>query len=157
MWEPDYDGVKGAEASAVVTQAFRHQRLAPAARLAHAHPLMRETCGASVAAATLDSVAGTLVFCGVGDLSARLVGEGRRPRAAVAPGQGGRRVAADGGGVARVAARLGGGVHSRGLGAGVELTGVEGLLKCDPAVIAAWLVRQYRVHHDVVVVVLKRN
>ena len=150
-------GSKGAEAAAVVTHSFQSSRFWPSDRLMHAHARMRDTCGASVAALSADSVSGSVVFAGVGDLSARIVSvEGDQVLASI-PG------------------RLGGDpvtpvnqtyhwprdsiivLHSRGLKPGWSFRGTEALLKCDPAVIAAWLLRDFRDRHDVVVVVLKRG
>jgi hypothetical protein len=49
-------------------------------------------------------------------------------------------------------------LHSDGLNTRWNLKEVGGLLQCDPAVIAGWLVRDHtRGHDDVTVVVLKRG
>lgn len=156
--DADCDGEKGAEAATVVTHAFRQHRLAPCARLAHAHPLMREaTCGASVATAALDSQAGTLVFCGVGNLSARIVSIADDHVLESLPGK-------VGGELPEMSEKVHAWprdsvvvFHSSGLDPAWRFDGVESLLKCDPAVIAAWLVREYQRRHDLVVVVLKRT
>ena len=150
-------GTKGAEAAAVVTHGFQSNRFWPSDRLRHTHTCMRETCGASVAAMSADAASGSVVFAGVGDLSARIVSIEHDQVLASIPGC------------------LGGDpvtpvnqtydwprdsiivLHSCGLKPGWSFKGTESLLKCDPAVIAAWLLRDFRDRHDVVVVVLKRG
>ena len=150
-------GSKGAEAAAVVTHSFQSSRFWPSDRLMHTHACMRDTCGASVAAVSADGVSGNLVFAGVGDLSARIVAVDTDQVFTSIPG------------------RLGGDpvtpvnqtydwprdsiivLHSRGLKPDWSFEGNEPLLKCDPAVIAAWLLRDFRARHDVVIVVLKRG
>ena len=49
-------------------------------------------------------------------------------------------------------------MHSDGLATRWNLKDVGGLLQCDPAVIAGWLLRDFtRGHDDVTIVVLKRG
>ena len=150
-------GAKGAEAAAVVTHSFQGSRFWPSDRLIHTHGCMRETCGASAAAVSADALSGSVVFAGVGAMSARIVSTDDDHVLASIPG------------------RLGGEpvtpvnqtydwprdsvivLHSPGLKPGWSFKGTESLLKCDPAVIAGWLLRDFRDRHDVVVVVLKRG
>jgi anti-sigma regulatory factor (Ser/Thr protein kinase) len=150
-------GTKGAEAAAVVTHTFQSSRCWPSDRLMHAHANMRDTCGASVAAMSADSASGNVVFAGVGDLSARIVSiETDRVLASI-PGRLGRDPVTPINQTydwPRDSIIV---LHSAGLKAGWSFEGTESLLKCDPAVIAAWLLRDFRDRHDVVVVVLKRG
>ncbi|MDX3517646.1 ATP-binding SpoIIE family protein phosphatase [Streptomyces scabiei] len=66
-------GVAAARASsAAVEQLYRAPRLAPAQLLRRLEGALRDTRGAAVAVAQLDSAAGSLRFSGIGNIGARL-------------------------------------------------------------------------------------
>ncbi|MFI6659992.1 SpoIIE family protein phosphatase [Streptomyces sp. NPDC050523] len=70
-------GRKAAQASgAAVDELHRHGHLPPAAILRHLHEALRSTRGAAVALARLDVDSGELSFAGVGNIGARLHGDG---------------------------------------------------------------------------------
>ena len=151
-------GPDAAVAAAEALKAFATARGSPAAMLERAHPLMRGTRGAAVAVAALDASAGGIVYAGAGNISGRMI-SGIEDRSLMSQL-----------GTLGVQIRRLQDVnyawpdhsivvmHSDGLLTRWNLKDVGGLLQCDPAVIAGWLVREAtRGHDDVTVVVLKRD
>jgi anti-sigma regulatory factor (Ser/Thr protein kinase) len=150
-------GPVAAEAAAEAMKVFSTARGSPAAILERAHPLMRSTRGAAVSVAALDAGAGTIVYAGAGNICGRVI-SGVEDRSLLSQhgtlGVQVRKlqdVAYDWPDHAIVV------LHSDGLATRWSLRDVGGLLQCDPAVIAGWLLREHtRGHDDVTVVVLKR-
>jgi anti-sigma regulatory factor (Ser/Thr protein kinase) len=151
-------GPVAAEAAAEALKAFGQFRGSPAAVLDRAHPTMRSTRGAAVTIAELDARAGTIVYAGAGNISGRMI-SGVEDRTLMSQhgtlGVQIRRlqdvsyVWADHSIVV---------LHSDGVVTRWNLEGAGGLLQCDPAVIAGWLLRDHvRGHDDVTIVVLKRG
>lgn len=151
-------GPVAAEAAAEALKVFASARGSPAAVLERAHPLMRGTRGAAVTIAVADAGAGTITYAGAGNISGRVL-SGIEDRALMSQH-----------GTLGVQIRKLQDVttpwpdhammvlHSDGLITRWNLKDEGGLLQCDPAVIAGWLLRDYtRGHDDVTVVVLKRS
>ena len=151
-------GPVAAEAAAEALKAFGALRGAPASVLERAHPAMRTTRGAAVSMLQLDANAGTIVYAGAGNIAGRVI-SGVEDRSLMSQH-----------GTLGVQVRKLQDVsyawpdhsivvlHSDGLITRWNLKEVGGLLQCDPAVIAGWLVRDCtRGHDDVTVVVLKRG
>lgn len=151
-------GPVAAEAARVALDAFGSARGSPAAVLERTHPLMRSTRGAAVAVAELDTRANTVVFAGAGNISGRMISgiedrslmsqhgtlgvQIRRLQDVVYPWSDHAMVV----------------MHSDGLTTRWNINEARGLLQCDPAVVAGWLLRDHtRGHDDVTVVVLKRG
>lgn len=151
-------GPMAADAAAEVIKAFGTLRGSPASVLERAHPALRTTRGAAVALVELDATAGTLVYAGAGNISGRVI-SGIEDRSLMSQH-----------GTLGVQIRKLQDVstawpdhsivvlHSDGLTTRWNLKEVGGLLQCDPAVIAGWLLRDHtRGPDDVTVVVLKRG
>ena len=130
----------------------------PAQLLTLAHDALRSTRGAAVAVAALDAGAGTLLFCGAGNIAGRLIS-----------GIGDRSLLSQHGTVGLQIRRLQDMpyewgehailvLHSDGLATRWTLADVGGLLQCHPMVIAGWLIRdQLRGRDDATVVVVRRR
>ena len=151
-------GPVAAEAADEALKAFAALRGSPATILERAHGPMRGTRGAAVTIVDLDPAAGRLVYAGAGNISGRVV-SGIEDRSLMSQH-----------GTLGVAIRRLQDVsypwpdhsivvlHSDGLLTRWNLKDVGGLLQCDPAVIAGWLLRDFtRGHDDVTIVVLKRG
>lgn len=150
-------GPVAAEAADAALRAFASFGGSPAAVLERAHPLMRGTRGAAVTIATVDADAGTITYAGAGNIAGRVL-SGIEDRALMSQH-----------GTLGVQIRKLQDVttpwpdhalvvmHSDGLVTRWNLKDEGGLLQCDPAVVAGWLLRDYtRGHDDVTVVVVKR-
>ena len=151
-------GPVAAEAAAEALKAFGALRGSPAMVLERAHPSLRSTRGAAVSLIELDANAGTLVYAGAGNISGRMI-SGVEDRTLMSQH-----------GTLGVQIRKLQDVsypwpdhsivvlHSDGLATRWNLKDVGGLLQCDPAVIAGWLLRDFtRGNDDVTIVVLKRG
>jgi anti-sigma regulatory factor (Ser/Thr protein kinase) len=151
-------GPVAAEAADAAMKVFATAPGSPAAILERAHPLMRGTRGAAVSIVEANAKAGTIVYAGAGNISGRLI-SGIEDRALMSQH-----------GTLGVQIRKLQDVHypwpdhsllvlhSDGLLTRWNLKDVGGLLQCDPAVVAGWLLRDYkRGHDDVTIVVLKRD
>ena len=151
-------GPGAAEAAAEVLKSFATSSGSPRAMLERAHPLMRSTRGAAVSIAELDARNGTITYAGAGNISGRII-SGVEDRTLMSQH-----------GTLGVQIRKLQDIsypwpdhalvvlHSDGLATRWNLKDVGGLLQCDPAVIAGWLLRDFtRGHDDVTVVVLKRD
>ncbi len=151
-------GPVAAEAAAEALKAFVALRGSPAMVLERAHPALRSTRGAAVSIIELDASAGTVVYAGAGNISGRLIS-----------GVEDRSLMSQHGTLGLQIRRLQDApytwpehaivvLHSDGLLTRWNLKDVGGLLQCDPAVIAGWLLRDFtRGHDDVTIVVLKRG
>lgn len=151
-------GPVAAEAAAEALKVFSIAAGSPSAVLERAHPLMRGTRGAAVSVAQLDADTGRITYAGAGNISGRVIS-----------GLVDRSLMSQHGTLGVQIRRLQDVsypwpdhslivLHSDGLISRWDLKDVGGLLQCDPAVIAAWLVRDYtRGRDDVTVVVLKRD
>lgn len=151
-------GPDAAAAAAEAIRAFGNLSGSPCQVLERAHPGMRMTRGAAVAIAELDARAGSIVFAGAGNIAGRMV-SGIEDRSLMSQNgtlgvqirrlQDVRYAWADHALVV---------LHSDGLTTRWNLKEAPGLLQCDPAVVAGWLLRDHtRGHDDVTVVVLKRG
>ncbi len=151
-------GPVAADAAAEALKIFAASIGSPAAVLERAHPLMRGTRGAAVSVVELDARGGGIVYAGAGNISGRMI-SGVEDRSLLSQH-----------GTLGVQIRKIQDVaypwpdhsivvlHSDGLVSRWNLKDVGGLLQCDPAVIAGWLLRDFtRGHDDVTVVVLKRD
>jgi len=151
-------GPVAAEAADAALKVFATAPGSPAAILERAHPLLRGTRGAAVSVVEANAKAGTIVYAGAGNISGRVI-SGIEDRALMSQH-----------GTLGVQIRRLQDVHypwpdhsllvlhSDGLLTRWNLKEVGGLLQCDPAVVAGWLLRDYtRGHDDVTVVVLKRD
>jgi len=151
-------GPVAAEAAAEALTVFSTATGSPSAILERAHPLMRGTRGAAVAIAQANASTGMITYAGAGNISGRMISgvedrslmsqhgtlgvQIRRLQDASYPWPDHSLIA----------------LHSDGLMSRWNLNDVGGILQCDPAVIAGWLLRDYtRGHDDVTVVVLKRD
>lgn len=155
-------GPEAAAAAQVAMDAFRAADLgdgfgSPSTVLEQAHPLMRQTRGAAVSICALDLAANKVVAAGAGNVSGRVIC-GLSDRSLLSQhGTLGLRIRTlqDASYAWPEHALLV--MHSDGLKTRWSLDQVSGLLRCDPAVIAAWLVRDHtRGLDDVLVVVVKR-
>ena len=131
--------------------------VSPSQTLERAHHGMRATRGAAVALAVLDAQAGTLKFSGVGNICGRIL-SGVEDRSLMSQhGTVGHQfrnpqdIEYAWGAHAFVI------LHSDGLATRWSLAETPGLLNCEPAVMAGWLLREHmRGRDDATVVVLRR-
>lgn len=151
-------GPVAAEASDEALAVFAQHAFAGAAELLpRTHLALRSTRGAAVAVLEADAGAGTLAFCGAGNVVGRLI-TGTTDRSMLTQH-----------GTVGVQVRRpqpmrydwpGHGIvvlHSDGLASRWSLAEVPALLRCEPALICAWLVQRHsRGRDDVTVVVLRR-
>jgi len=150
-------GPLAAEAASVAIATFAASTGSPAQVLEQAHAQMRSTRGAAMAVARLDATAGTLDFAGAGNIAGRVI-SGIADRSLMS--QNGtlglqiRRIQDLALEWPRHALVI---LHSDGLTSRWKLDEAPGLIQCDPAVIAGWLIREHtRGQDDVTVVVVKR-
>ncbi|MBA4109080.1 MAG: hypothetical protein C0487_05760 [Leptothrix sp. (in: Bacteria)] len=150
-------GPEAAAAAQAALAVFRDARGSPSVILERAHPLMRQTRGAAVSISTLDLKTNTVVAAGAGNVAGRII-SGLSDRSLLSQhGTLGLKVRTlqDATYAWPEHALLV--MHSDGLQTRWKLDGVGGLLRCDPAVIAGWLIRDHtRGSDDVTVVVVKR-
>jgi anti-sigma regulatory factor (Ser/Thr protein kinase) len=129
---------------------------APAVILARAHAAMRSTRGAAAAVVQLDADARAVAFCGAGNIVGRL-----------SSGLGDRSFLCQHGTLGLQVGRLQEVnqewpdhalfvMHSDGLGGRWDLRKTPGLLQCDPAIIAAWLIRDHVGGRDDATVIVVR-
>lgn len=150
-------GPDAAEASSQALAAFETARGLPSAVLEQLHLRLKSTRGAAVAIAELDTGTAKVVFAGAGNIAGRLI-SGIEDRSLMSQhGTIGAQIRTlqD---VSHAwpdhAALI---LHSDGLRSRWNLKEVGGLLQCDPAVIAGWLLREHtRGNDDVTIVVVKR-
>jgi anti-sigma regulatory factor (Ser/Thr protein kinase) len=151
-------GPGAAQASDEALKIFASASGSPSAILERAHPLMRGTRGAAVSIAAVDAETGIVDYAGAGNISCRMIS-----------GVEDRTLMSQNGTLGVQIRRLQDisyvwpehsliVLHSDGLATRWNLKDAGGLLQCDPAVVAGWLLRDYtRGHDDVTVVVLKRD
>ena len=129
---------------------------APSDALVRAHAQLRGTRGASAAIVRLDADAREVVFCGAGNIAARLTS-----------GVGDRSFLCQSGTLGLQVGRLQDVsvawpdhallvMHSDGLSGRWDLRDTPGLLQCDPALIAAWLIRDHIGGRDDATVIVVR-
>lgn len=151
-------GPVAAEAADEAIRGFAKAAGTPAAMLERLHPVLRSTRGAAVAIAAVDAKSGTVTYAGAGNIAGRMI-SGIEDRALMSQH-----------GTLGVQVRKLQDIsyvwpdhalvvmHTDGLATRWNLKELGGLLQCDPAVIAGWLLREHtRGHDDVTVVVLKRD
>ncbi len=150
-------GPLAAAASTAAVDEFRSAAGAPGAVLARAHQSLHGTRGAAVAMTELDADAATVTFAGAGNIAGRIIS-----------GVGDRSLLSQHGTVGLQVRRISEllypwpehallVLHSDGITSRWSLAAHIGLLRCDPAVIAGWLIRDHcRGRDDVTVVVVRR-
>ena len=148
-----------AEAAALALRAvFEATPFAvPSETLQRAHTALRTTRGAAAAVAQLDADADSVNFCGTGNIAGRLVS-----------GIEGRTLVSQNGTVGLQVPQLQDVdcawaehailiMHSDGIVTRWDFRTTPGLLQCDPAVIAGWLIRDHlRGRDDATIVVVRR-
>ncbi len=152
-------GPVAAEASDAALKSFADSPVtsAPSQMLERAHQRMRSTRGAAVAVARLDADAGTLRFAGIGNISGRLL-SGVEDRSLMSQhGTVGHQIRTPQDIDYEWPAHAFVILHSDGLATRWTLAETPGLLQCEPAVLAGWLLREHaRGRDDASVVVLRR-
>ena len=151
-------GLEAADASATAVETVGIDHGSPSAALGHAHAYMKFPRDAAVAVAEMDAKAGTVVFAGAGDIAGRIVSSSDEKFLISQSGT----LGAQTGDLRDISYSWPEHsivvLHSDGLRNHWNLSGLPGLIQCDPAVIAGWLLRDYtRGTNDVSVVVLKRG
>ena len=151
-------GPVAAQAADAAVQAFAGATGSPATMLERLHPLLRPTRGAAGAIALVDANAASVTYAGAGNISGRVI-SGLEDRTLMSQhgtlGVQVRRLQDVAYALPEHALVV---MHSDGLATRWNLKDTGGLLNCDPAVVAGWLLREHtRGHDDVTVVVLKRN
>jgi anti-sigma regulatory factor (Ser/Thr protein kinase) len=150
-------GPGAAEASDVAVATFVAARSGPRDTLERAHQAMRSTRGAAMAVASLDSAANTISFAGVGNIAGRLI-SGVEDRSLLSQhgtvGLQMRRVVDVAYPWPEHSLFV---LHSDGIASRWSLAEAGALLQCDPALVAAWLIRDHtRGKDDATVVVIRR-
>lgn len=150
-------GPEAAVAAQVALASFRHAHGSPSAILDLIHPLMRQTRGAAASIVTLDLQSNMVVAAGAGNISGRII-SGLSDRSLLSQhGTLGLKIRTLQDATYAWPEHALVVMHSDGLQTRWNLDGVGGLLRCDPVVIAAWLIRDHtRGLDDVTVVVVKR-
>ncbi|CAG1018342.1 Serine/threonine-protein kinase RsbT [Burkholderiaceae bacterium] len=152
-------GPVAAEASDAALSVFdKREDSSPSQIIEHAHLAMRSTRGAAVAVVELDAEAGTVVFSGAGNIAGRLI-SGVEDRSLLSQhgtvGLQIRRLQDVRHAWADHAVLV---LHSDGIVSRWSVPHAAGLLQCDPAVIAGWLIRDHlRGRDDATVVVVRRS
>ena len=152
-------GPMAREAAVAAVDAFRIEAFrAPSDVLGSVHRELRSTRGAAVAMAQVDREKDELVFCGAGNVSAKLL-SGVVDRTLISQhGTAGLQIRSLRDTTYPWPEHALLVVHSDGLNTRWTLDAVPGLLRCHPSVIAAWLIRDHaRGRDDVTVVVVKRG
>jgi anti-sigma regulatory factor (Ser/Thr protein kinase) len=152
-------GPVAAQAADRMAELFRAAPAgSPAILLERAHTPMRETRGAAVAIAELDPAGGALRFAGAGNVAGRVI-SGVEDRSLMSQhGTLGVRIRSLSDASYAWPEHAAVVLHSDGVNTRWRLGDAPGLLQCDPAVIAGWLLRDHsRGNDDATVVVLKRE
>lgn len=151
-------GPMAAQASRAATELFATAGGAPSVMLEQTHQAIGATRGAAIAMAKLDAREATVTFAGAGNVMGRLVS-----------GLEDRSLLSQHGTVGLQIRRIKDVtypwpdhaifvMHSDGITSRWSLANAGGLLQCDPAVIAGWIIRDHcRGRDDVTVVVIKRR
>jgi anti-sigma regulatory factor (Ser/Thr protein kinase) len=152
-------GPLAAEAARAATTVFRrHAGGLPSQVLGQVHLGLKSTRGAAVAMARLDRQEGSMVFCGAGNITSRLI-SGVEDRTLISQnGTAGLQIRAlqdvryDWPAHALLI------MHSDGITTRWHLGDVPGLLQHHPSVVAAWILRDHlRGRDDATVVVVRRQ
>jgi anti-sigma regulatory factor (Ser/Thr protein kinase) len=151
-------GPHAAEASAAAVESFQASQGRPSEVLRAAHEALRGTRGAAVTLVELDADADTITFAGAGNISVRVI-SGVEDRTLLSQhGTAGLQIRQTRDISAPWPAHALLVLHSDGLQTRWSLGGTDGLLQCDPSVIAGWLIRDHtRGRDDVTVVVVRRE
>jgi anti-sigma regulatory factor (Ser/Thr protein kinase) len=152
-------GPGAAEASEAATAVFRADPLGvPSQVLAQAHRALKTTRGAAISMAQIDLDRQTIVFCGVGNVTGRIITAVEDRTLMSHNGTAGLQI--------RTARDVSHGwtdhsvlvMHSDGIAARWNLKEVPQLLQHHPAVLAAWLIREHcRGRDDATVVAIRRR
>ena len=151
-------GAAGEDAAKLATSLLRQNQGSPKDLLRVAHLRLQPTTAASIVVAELNARAGVIAIAGVGNIATRLItqsGDGRiyapsAKESTVDPEYVETRHSWPEHSIVVL--------HSAGLRDDWTLHDVPGILHCDPAVIAGWLVRDQAIDcADATVVVLKRG
>jgi len=151
-------GPDAADASDAALRYFTHAKaIVPSTTLEGMHTALRGTRGSAVAIAELDDETGVLKYAGIGNISGRLLSgledrsllsqhgtvgaQIRRPQDVTYPWPDHSMLV----------------LHSDGIATRWNLSETPGLLQCEPAVLAGWLLREHsRGRDDATVVVVRR-
>lgn len=145
-----------ASQQAVTTfRASRHRQ--PAAILAELHAALSGTRGAATAVARIEPDRANVSFCGVGNISAFLLGEYGRTALLSAPGIVGHQMPKTRTFEQPLPARGALVMHSDGLTERWELTALPGLLNRSPVVVAGQLLREAGARRDDAAVVVAKG
>lgn len=151
-------GPAAAEAAEESVKAFRALRgRSPAERVDAIHAALRSTRGAAVAVADVDLETRVVRFAGLGNISARLVGEGRVRHLVSHNGTAGHAARQIDEFTYPWAARDLLIMHSDGLASQRDLDGYPGLADRHPSLVAAVLYRDFTRGRDDVAVVVARE
>ncbi|QMU77067.1 SpoIIE family protein phosphatase [Streptacidiphilus sp. PB12-B1b] len=142
-------GPLAARAAEAAVRAFREGRSTmPEQAIQEIHRALRGTRGAAVAVARIEPEARRVLFCGVGNISAALLGEGSRSNLMSHPGIVGHQMRSmrtfeqplpQGGALV---------MHSDGLIERWSQDSLPGLLQHSPVVVAGQLLREAGIRHD---------
>ena len=151
-------GPLAARAAAAAVRAFREGRTRmPEEALQEIHRALHGTRGAAVAVARIEPDAGRLLFCGVGNIAATLLGDGSRVSLVSHPGIVGHQIRS----LRTFEQPLPPGsalvMHTDGLTERWNPDNLPGLLRHSPVVIAGQLLREAGVRHDDAGVVVARG
>lgn len=136
-------------------RASRHRQ--PAAMLAELHGALSGTRGAALAVARIEPDTASVLFCGVGNISAFLVGEHNRTALLSAPGIVGHQMPKTRTFEQPLPARGALVMHSDGLTERWEPASLPGLLEHCPAVVAGQLLREAGARRDDASVVVAKG
>lgn len=152
------DAARAADAAVALLRSDRARGASPQAVLAAAHTALRGTRGAAAAVVVMDSVARTVVFAGAGNIAGRLL-SGVEDRSLLSQhGTVGVQMRTLSDIVYPWPAHACLVLHSDGVTSRWLLGTDAALLQCDPAVIAAWLLRDHlRGRDDATVVVVRAH
>lgn len=151
-------GPLAADAAAAAMRLLHRNRGEPAGAIVQAiHDGLRATRGAAVAVARVDHGAGTVSYCGIGNITGVLVSDGRVQKMVSHNGTAGlsaRRIQEFTYPFAGTPLVI---LHSDGLGSGWSLDAYPGLAVRDPALLAGVLVRDFDRGRDDVTVLAARG
>lgn len=151
-------GPLAADASMAAARLFHRYRDDPVGAIVQAiHAGLRSTRGAAVAVARVDQEAGTVTFCGIGNIGAALMAGGKSHKMVSHNGTAGlsaRRIQEFTYSFVGVPLVI---LHSDGLGSSWSLDGYPGLGQRHPALVAAVLYRDFDRRRDDVTVLVARG
>ncbi len=147
-------GLGAAEASATALELVRTRHGSPGAALEQAHPFMRILRDAADAVVKVDARAGSVIFAGAGNIVGRILTATEDKALVSRAGMLGEQTHVLDDAAQAWPERSVIVFHSDGLRNSWDLSAVRGILQCDPAVIAGWLLRDYARSYDAVTVVV---